>query len=180
MTKQVQPHSDRSGPLATLLRGRAEQRVICDHLELIADQMGGPIDRRLCLSTLDRLAYELPLHQADEEVLFNILGARARPGDLVSGCIDQAVRDHRHYQDYALEIADSIVDHLANTQTENPDVLGYMLRCTFEGLRCHMAWEDVTLLGPSLQPLTDEEIEQFRVQSASNRSSRAPYLRVAD
>jgi hypothetical protein len=180
MTKQVQTHLDPSGPLATLLRGRAEQRAICDHLELIADQMGGPIDRRLCLATLDRLAYELPLCQADEEALFDILGVGRQPGDLVCGCIDQAVRDHHHYQDYAFEIADAIEDHLANSQMANPDVLGYMLRCGFEGLRHHMAWEDGTLLGPLLRQLTDEEIERFHSHLARNRSSRAPHFRIAD
>lgn len=180
MSTQVPPQLDQSGPLATLLRGRTEQRAICDHLELIADQMCDPIDRRLCLSTLDRLTYELPLYQADEETLFNILGARTQPGDLISGCIDQAARDHRHYQDNSLEIADAIEDRLANAKMANPDALGYMLRCTFEGLRQHMAWEDVTLFGPLLRPLTDDEIDQFRVQSARNRSSRAPHFRIAD
>jgi len=180
MATRVQPQLDPSGPVSALLRGRAEQRTICDHLELIADQLGGPIDHRLCLSTLDRLTFELPLYQADEEALFTILGARTQRGDLVSECIDQAVRDHCHYQDYILEIADAIEDHLANAKTANPDALGYMLRCTFEGLRQHMAWEDVTLFGPLMQPLTDDEIELFRVQSARNRSSRAPHFRIAD
>jgi hypothetical protein len=180
MTSPVQPQLDHSGPLTTLLRGRAEQRGICDHLELIADQLGGPIDRRLCLSTLDRLAYELPLYQEDEEALFDILGARTQPEDLVSGCINQAVRDHRHSQDFTLEIADAIEDHLANAQTANPDALGYMLRCAFEGLRHHMAWEDVTLLGPLLQPFTDEEIERLHSHLARNRRSRAPHFRIAD
>ena len=180
MTTRVPSQLDPNGPLATLLRGRAEQRAICDRLELIADQMCGPIDRRLCLSTLDQLAYELPLYQADEEALFSILGARTKTGDVVSGCTDQAVRDHNHYQDNTLEITDAIEAHLANAKMANPDVLGYMLRCTFEGLRQHMAWEDVTLLGPLLRPLTDEEIEQFQSHLARNRSSRAPHFRIAD
>lgn len=180
MTTRVPPQLDPDGPLATLLRGRAEQHAICDHLELIADQLGGPADQRLCLSTLDRLSYELPLYQADEETLFNILGAEAQAGDLVNGCIEQVVRDHRHFQDYALEIADAVQDHLANAKTANPDALGYLLRCTFEGLRQHMAWENVTLLGPLLRPLTDHEIERFRIQSARNRSARAPFFRIAD
>lgn len=180
MNTRVPPQLDPGGPLTTVLRGRAEQRVICDHLELIADQMGGPIDRRLCLSTLDRLAHELPLYQADEESLFDILGIQSQPEDLISGCIDQAIRDHRHYQDYALEITEAIDGYLANPKTANPDALGYMLRCVFDGLRQHMAWEDVTLLGPLLRPLKDKEIEQFRVHSARNRSSRVPHFRIAD
>lgn len=180
MTTRAQSPSDPSCPHAALSHGRAEQRAICDHLELIADQLGGPIDRQLCLSTLDRLANELPLYHADEEALFDILGARTQPEGLVIRCIDQVAHDHRHYQDYTLEIADSLEDYLTNPKTANPDALGYMLRCAFEGLRQHMAWEDVTLLGPLLRPLTEQEIEQFRVRSARNRSSRPRYIRIAD
>lgn len=180
MTNRVPPQLDPRGPLATLLRGRAEQHTICNHLELIADQLGGPVDRRLCLSTLDRLSYDLPLYQADEETLFSILGAETQTDELLDGCIEQAVRDHRHYQDYTLEITDAVQDHLANAKTANPDALGYLLRCTFEGLRQHMAWENVTLLGPLLRPLTELEIERFRIQSARNRSARAPHFRISD
>lgn len=180
MTVRVQPQLDPSGPLTTLLRGRAEQRAICDDLEMLADQLGGPIDRRQCLSILDKLAFALPLYHDDEEALYRILSARKHDGSVIAECVDQAIRDHRYIEDNALEVTDAIEDCFASARATSPETLGYLLRCAFEGLRRHMAWEDVTLLGPLLRPLTHIELDQLQAQLARNRSSRARHLRIAE
>jgi hypothetical protein len=180
MRHEVTLQLQQGQPLATLVTGRAEQLAICNELEAIADQLGGQIDHQRFTAVLDRLFLDLPVYQRDEEALYGILRDGAAEQTIIAQCADQALRDHRYYEDYALEIADAVQDNFADSAKRSPEALGYLLRCTFVGLRQHMAWEDVTLLGGLLRPLTAEEVEQFQNLLALNRKSHARRRGFAD
>lgn len=181
MSKKTQATTSRdtADALAIIFRGRTKQRIICDDLELIADQLGGSVNRQLCSLALDKLNHHFELYQKDEEALYEILRIGDSDDQLVARSIEQALSDHRRHVDYVLEVAEPLNDICLGQEIENPEALGYLLRCFFESLRWHMEWEDATLLGSRLPPLTSEEMSMLRAHLARNRSALARHLRIA-
>ncbi|SHJ30088.1 Hemerythrin HHE cation binding domain-containing protein [Roseomonas rosea] len=130
-------------------------RALCDRLEAIADGLPRlpPHGERQQLAR--HLTTLITPHQAREDDLLESLlppeGASAVERSLVERIRGQHIMDAVHAQDLgaALEAAGP---------GEDPEALGYMLRCFFDGCRRAMAFEELTLLnlcGRRLSPGTD-------------------------
>ncbi len=166
-------------PLAVIIRERGELRRICDDLEQIADQLGGPVDGRLCLSVLMRLRQDLPLYHRDEEVLYDLLRIDRLDDANLAKCIELALCEHRADESYALDLDEPLSNMGAGRRTHDAQVVGYMLRCSFEGMRRHLNWEDAAILDDRLSIVTGSNVERLSAGLTGNRSS-AVCLRSVD
>lgn len=137
---------DQHDPLSIITCGRNRQFEICDEMERIADQLGGPIDVQQCSSVFNSLRQELPLYHRDEEALFNLLAERKADGKVVAKWNELAASEHSAIESYAFELAEPLGSIIAGNALDNVEAAGYLLRCCFEITRHHLRWEDVTLL----------------------------------
>ena len=166
-------------PLMIIAQERGSQRKVCDDLEQIADQLGGLVDQGLCRSVLSRLSKDLPLYHKDEEVLFDVLRSRDECDVFVQKCIGIAVEEHSSNEFLLFDIAEPLGALSEGGDVRNIHVLGYMLRCCFQGIRRHLDWEDATLLGERLISFRSAEIEALRTGLARNRRSIAQGPHIA-
>lgn len=166
-------------PLSVMLKGRGVQRTVCDHLETIADQLGGPVDRELCGSVLRSLETELPLYQLDEEVFFSVICAQNENDRALARLAELATAEHRTHEAYFFELAEPLGDIGAGGKLYNVHTVGYMLRCCFETLRRHLNWEDVVLVDPRLETFTEPSLSALAQGLARNRSARSLHLRLS-
>jgi len=180
MMKSAMLFDDANIPLSVVIRGRSEELVICDELELIADQLAGKVDGKLCSSALRRLSVDFLLHQKDEEVLYEILRERDINDHFLAQCIKQALMEHHQFEDYVPELVEPLGEIGSGKPLANPEASGYAFRCLFDGVRRHIAWEDITLLGHSMPPLTDQETARLQVGIASNRRLFSRHLRITN
>lgn len=167
-------------PLAIILSGRQQQLVLCDDLEKTADQLLEAVDPEVCSALLDSLSGALSLFHKDEEALYGILRTRERENKSVANWIDQAVAEHRHHEDYALELADPLSDLAAGRSLRNIQATGYLFRCGFEAIRHHLAWEEITLFGNGFELLTTAEEALLSAEIAKNRKAQAAVLRLVN
>lgn len=166
--------------LSIVIQGRRHQRNLCDDLEQIADQLGGPVDPRLCSSVLQRLHHDMQLYHRDEEVLFDVLRTHEEHDGVIARCIVLVLSEHAMHESYLFELAEPLGDMSAGKQIRDTHAVGYMLRCCFDGIRRHLNWEDAALLGDRLNVISDADAEILAVGFARNRSQLARRLRVAD
>ena len=165
--------------LSLILQERSEQRDFCDVLELIADQLGGPVDPNPCTSALHRLRHDMPLYHRDEEVLFDILHTKAEDDRVITRCLELIVAEHAVHEAYLFDLAEPLTEMCAGKQVRDTHAVGYMLRCCFEGIRTHLNWEDATLLGDRLDVIAAEHAEDLAAGVARNRRVLARHLRIA-
>ncbi len=180
MDKAGQTNGVVKDPLSVVLQGRSVQRNVCDHLESIADQLGGPVDRELCRSVLQRLENDLPLYQLDEEVFFSVLCAQDENDRALAQFAELATSEHRTHEAYFFELAEPLGDIGAGGRLYNVHTVGYMLRCCFETLRRHLNWEDVVLVKRHIETVTEPSVRALAAGLARNRSARSLHLRLSD
>ena len=155
---------------------RGIQRAICDDLEKIADQLGGPVDSSLCQSVLQKLEYDLPLYHLDEELFFSVLCNQHEDDLILAKCAALAAADHRLNETYIFELAEPLRDVGAGGMLYNINTVGYMLRCCFEGLRRHLNWEDAVILNGRMETLSAPGLRVLEAGLARNRSSSLRHL----
>lgn len=173
-------HAERSDPLAIILSGRQQQRAFCDDLETIADQLLDRMDTKFCAELLDIVCDGLPLFQRDEEALYEIIRTRNEGNNSLARWIDQVITEHRRNDDYALELADPLSDLAAGRCLENVQATGYLFRCTFEAIRHHLAWEEITFFSDTFEPLTAAEDALLSAAIAKHRKVRSSKLRIVN
>jgi hypothetical protein len=127
-----------------VLEGRRYQQAFCDHLELLADQLGQRLDHQLARTCRGYLARDLIVHQMDEEAVFELL-KRQQASLPISRLINLAVAEHERHRDYAIEVSEGLDELSQGGPHPNPEALGYLLRATFESMRQHLEWEEATL-----------------------------------
>lgn len=171
-------HKEASDPLAIILSGRQRQRKFCDDLETIADQLLDRVDPKFCELLLNHLSGTLPLLQSDEEALYSVMRAREAENRSLTNWIDQAITEHRGQEDYVLELTDPLTLLSAGQSVENVQATGYLLRCAFESIRHHLAWEDITLFGGFFELITTAEAPVLLANLAQNRRAQASGLRL--
>lgn len=164
-------------PIQFVLDARQQQRVLCDDLECVADSLGGTVDTSLCLSLIDRIASDLPRLHRDEEALYHILESGSASRDL-SSVLVQVEIDHRRFEDSTPEIIEHLMGLCSNGTSYGSESTGYALRCLFDGIRQHQAWEDITMLGYLSRPLEPSEVAQFHAQIARNRRQNGQRFRL--
>ena len=164
------------GPLSIIFDQRSTQRTLCNELECIADQLGGPVDSNLCESVLRRLENDLPLYHLDEELLFSVLCSQDE-GDLVlAQCAALATAEHRANETYVFELSEPLRDIGSGGALHSINTVGYMLRGCFDGLRRHLEWEDVVLLNGREQTLTGSSMKALEAGLARNRRTRSRHV----
>ena len=159
--------SERSNPLARnpldmIASAHAVQVEMCDAMERIADGLPDEVDRRLCAQVASCLQYDLPLHHHDEEEgLFPLLRARAKPEDGVDQILERLTSEHSSDNDFASEIAEALETLGQGGRPANPEMLGYMLRGFFERYRRHVHWENQLVMPLARLRLTRDDLDQL-------------------
>jgi len=167
--------SERSNPLARnpldmIASAHAEQVEMCDAMERIADGLPDEVDRRLCAQVASCLQYDLPLHHHDEEEgLFPLLRARAKPEDGVDQILERLTSEHSSDNDFASEIAEALETLGQGGRPANPEMLGYMLRGFFERYRRHVHWENQLVMPLARLRLTRDDLDQLAARMNENR-----------
>jgi hemerythrin-like domain-containing protein len=167
--------SERSNPLARnpldmIASAHAVQVEMCDAMERIADGLPDDVDRRLCAQVASCLQYDLPLHHHDEEEgLFPLLRARAKPEDGVDQILERLTSEHSSDNDFASEIAEALETLGQGGRPANPEMLGYMLRGFFERYRRHVHWENQLVMPLARLRLTSDDLDQLAARMNENR-----------
>ncbi len=179
MKRALKTTSVSTDPLSVIVQNRNTQRTICDNLEQIADQLGGPVDHDLCLSVLQRLENDLPLYHLDEELFFSVLCSQDENDQTLAKFAELATAEHRINETYFFELAEPLSDIGAGGECYNINTVGYMLRCCFEGLRRHLNWEDVVLVSGRLETITEPGLKTLEAGLARNRSMSLRHLSIS-
>ncbi len=132
-------------PTSVITAERTHQYQICDDLERLADQLGGPFDLDAYSSLTTQLRFDLPVYHRDEEALFELILADDDGDRMLANCIKQAVSQHAAIQAYVFELSEPMLEIGKGVSPGNLNTFGYMLRYCFEGVRQHLQWEDVTI-----------------------------------
>jgi len=179
MKRALKTTSVSTDPLSVIVQNRTTQRTICDNLEQIADQLGGPVDHDLCLSVLQRLENDLPLYHLDEELFFSVLCSQNETDQTLAKLAELATAEHRINEMYFFELAEPLSDIGTGGERYNINTVGYMLRCCFEGLRRHLNWEDAVLVHGHLEMLTGPGLKTLEAGLARNRSNSLRHLSLS-
>jgi hemerythrin-like domain-containing protein len=171
---------NQNDPLSIVAHERSTQYELCDELECIADQLGGPVDVQLCELVLFKLRHELPLHHRDEKILFDLLADHKPEDKVLDRCIELAVSEHSKIEYLAFEIADPISDLSSNIALNNPDAVGYLLRCSFEIIRQHLHWEDAVVFFNLENTFTEADKSILQAGLTRNRNLINGKLRIVD
>jgi iron-sulfur cluster repair protein YtfE (RIC family) len=160
-----------------VLDGRECQRGLCRDLETLADRLGVTVDEGLAERCLAYLHSDLAVHQRDEEAVYRLLG-EFDTGDGVAQLIRLATNEHIRHREYACELSEWLEAALHGRAKCNPDALGYLLRCMFDNLSQHLAWEEVTLFGTARQTRELLSGRDLAGQLARNRRAHPARLRL--
>ena len=167
--------SERSSPVARnpldmITSAHAVQVQMCDAMERIADGLPDEVDRRLCAQVASCLQFDLPLHHHDEEEgLFPLLRARAKPEDAVDQILERLAAEHSSDNDFASEIAEALETLGQGGRPANPEMLGYMLRGFFERYRRHVHWENQLVMPLARLRLTSDDLDQLAARMGESR-----------
>lgn len=120
---------------------RSLQTEICATLEILADSLPGPIDRKLA----ERLRSIMETGWAEhvgfqESVVFPILQRYHAGLPLITYQIDELQSEHASVAGSTHELSEQL-DLLRRGTQLNVNMFGYMLRCTFKELRKHLDCE---------------------------------------
>ena len=118
--------------LETLEEDHAIQRILCNDLEAVADnlpELPPTVEvRRLC----DRIMRVSGTHFARAEQVFSLLPAERRPSDDVLQKLHEMHElDELHGQDVVV----ALWQHVGKSSASHVGQLAYMLRCFFDGCR---------------------------------------------
>lgn len=132
---------------ASLDSAHAQQLLLCDRLEAIADSLPDRVDRQACLH-LARAIHPLVAgaHTMEEDLLFPALAARWGKVPGMMQTIERLKFEHFEDMGFAEELCDALMAIGQGDARLPPEALGYMLRGFFEGLRRHIAFEQDMLL----------------------------------
>lgn len=155
-------------PMAVMELERDCQRRICDDLERLADQLGNPLDVKLCAALQVQPENDLPLYHRDEEALIELM-VQTEPGNkLLEACTGQAVSQHAAMQTFTFELQEPLSDLTAGVAPRNLDTMGYMLRYCFDSMRIHLNWENASIFQVHPRNLTIDDLQHLRLSRLRN------------
>jgi len=172
--------SNQNDPLSIVAYERSSQFELCDELERIADQLGGPVDVHLCERALFKLRDELPLYHLDEKILFDLLAAHGPKDKVLQRCIELAMSEHSKIGHLAFEVSEPISDLGSSIALNNLDAVGYLLRCCFEITRQHLRWEDAVIFFNLENTFTEADKSTLQAGLTRNRNLINGKLRIVD
>ena len=154
-------------PIAILERDQDEYLKLCHALEEVADALPGNVDFIKAEAAVLLLRDGFANHvSAQEEVLFPALRRRAAPGDRIDVLLGQAEYEHAVDQGLAVEVSEALASLIEQRHTANPEMVGYLLRCFFEGYRRHAAWERNVINVICRQRLTEDDCAELALRLA--------------
>jgi hemerythrin-like domain-containing protein len=166
--------ADFSNPLDAIVAAHAQQLVLCDLLERIADDLPFNADAEVAAVVRAYLQTEMQFHVRDEEEgLFPLL--RQYPGEDSSfgESLDQFSTEHRSDARFCEEVVEILDVIVHGDELENPDMAGYLLRGFFETQRRHIKWENKLVLPQARKCLSEQDLDRLRkVMTESRQADR--------
>ncbi len=127
--------------LARLRADGSLQADICATLEIFADSLPGPIDRKVAERLCAIIEPSWSEHVGfQKSVIFPILRRSHAGLPLVTFQIDELHNEHVSVTGATHELSEQL-DLVTTGTAPNVNMLGYMLRCTFKDWRRHLDWE---------------------------------------
>jgi hypothetical protein len=139
-------------PMAFLLEEADSHLRLCALLEAIADSLPDAAFSE-AEAAMPLLRVGLSRHAALlERCLFPLLRRRLRGDEVAHMLLSQLEAEHATDHNLTIDIAESVGALIETRRVANPNMLGYQLRCFFEGYRRHRVWEQYLLraLAPHL------------------------------
>ena len=143
------------------------QRTLSDRLGRVADRLGRPGAAENAAWILDYLSTELPLHIADEaEDLMPLLRERCQSRDQVQAICETLDREHEGDQRARSRLLDGLARLAAREPVADPANFAAAARGFQDKLRCHLVWENQTLLPLARKRLWTGDVESLGLRMA--------------
>jgi iron-sulfur cluster repair protein YtfE (RIC family) len=155
-------------PLEALRFEHFKQRLLCDMLGRIVDDLHGRDTVKNAAWVLSYLENDLPLHVSDEaEDLVPLLLEHADTDGAVGEACDALVQEHESDEPLMAEVTAGLERLAGEWPLERP--LDFIIRALMfeEKLRRHLAWENATLLPLARRFLGSADISSLRRRMAS-------------
>lgn len=155
-------------PIAIMANEQEEYLALCVTLEEIADSLPGNVDFTKAAAAALLLGAGFASHvYCQQDLLFPLLHERALPSDNIDVLLSQLKAEHAADMGLVVEVSEALHDLIGQRRADNPDMLGYLLRCFFESYRRHAAWEKHTLYNICRERLTAEDKINLTLRLAS-------------
>lgn len=144
--------------IETLTAHHTSQMKLCTELEDLADALPEDLDGARCARAARALNPAVQhAHRFEEDDLFPWLSAKMANDNTASAALKDSLKrlryEHLEDESFAEELADKMLDYIHNRdrldekeRAERAELLGYMLRGFFEGVRRHIAFEQEHIL----------------------------------
>lgn len=151
-------HDAKQNPIAILESEQEEYLKLCTALEEIADALPGNVDfaKAEAAATLLRDGFSRHI-SSQQDFLFPLLRQRSTNTEAVEVLLTQLEYEHAVDQGLAVEVAEVLIELVKHRNIANPEMVGYLLRCFFEGYRRHSAWERHILFNICRECLTAQD-----------------------
>jgi hemerythrin-like domain-containing protein len=165
-------------PIAILQNEQEEYLKLCTALEEIADALPGNVDFAKAEAAAKLLRDGFASHiSSQQDFLFPLLRQRAKDNEAIEVFLAQLEYEHAADQGLAVEVAEALSELVEHRITVNPEMVGYLLRCFFEGYRRHSAWEKHVLFDICCNCLTSQDRVDLTLRLSSvARYTFAPHL----
>ena len=157
-------------PLAIIQHERADQRRLCENLELIADHLP-KFSNQSPVSIYDTLRNRLPVYHRNEEAMYLLLSHRCMKTLDLNMIIERITEEHNIHDCYADEFLAFLQDCESGADIS---VFGYMFRYIFETIDRHLSWEEIVLMPLVEEYLTLSDKRELAKIITNNRKQFGP------
>lgn len=134
-------------PIAALRKAHADQLLLCDRLEEIADSLPDAINRQKCMYAARALGPMVRgVHRFEEDVVFPMVAERLKNHEQIEPTLNRLRFEHCEDECFAEELTEALQQLGSGDPDINIEAIGYMLRGFFEAMRRHIAFENEMLL----------------------------------
>ncbi len=157
-------------PLEFILSEHYRQRLLCEALAKLTEDMELAPVAALATKLKGFLDRDLRLHLEDEEKdLFPLLWQRARPEDNVKDILHLLSEEHGRDEDLVDFLLEDLAVLASGAQLANPIRFLVNVREFAETQRRHLAWENALLLPVARQRLTQVDLAGLAQSMAARR-----------
>lgn len=150
-------------PLTLLQNERQAQHRLCGDLEEIANHLRDGIDQSLCRVTRECLQEDLPRFHRHEEIFFGLLEREHALSSVLTPGVHLAIEEHSINETYVFDLGEWLDGACRGVRPRNAEAAAYSLRCSFDGMRRHLNWEEAMLL-PAVSTVVTPENMAFLVE----------------
>jgi hemerythrin-like domain-containing protein len=150
-------------PLDLIIHEHDLQSRLCDLLEQIADCLPDNVSPPVAQAAASAMSDLHRHHKHEEKGLFPLLQKRAKPQDNIEQIISHLEKEHAADESLADDLLENLETLAVGNKSENPNMLGYMLRGFFESYRRHISWENTVLLPLARERLTKDDLDILAV-----------------